>query len=156
MDPRRPMAGPGYFQWDKGGWFGSQLGGTAWMLVGSVVLARQAPEVAGVWLACFAVANAIGARMWWRRDRLRPYPALQALLLLCGIHGVVALVALHALRPGLRIDRPPGIHLGDEPELIACLVVLVITLTIHFHFLERRSREGRSRPGHSIMDQRRR
>jgi hypothetical protein len=111
------------------------------MLVGAVVLVPHAPEVAGVWLACFAVANAIGSGLWWHRDRLRAYPALQALLLVCGVTGSVALVALHVLRPGLRITRPLGISLADEPRLILWLVVLVIGLMTWFHLLERGARK---------------
>jgi ABC-type phosphate transport system permease subunit len=137
METNGPVPNPGRFRWNRGGWFGSQLGGTAWMLVGAVVLVPHAPEVAGVWLACFAVANAIGSGMWWHRDRLRPYPALQALLLVCGVAGLVALVALHVLRFGLRITRPLGISLADEPRLILWLVVLVIGLMTWFHLRER-------------------
>src|SRR4051794_27734348 len=118
METKAALPGPGRFQWNMGGWFGPQLGGTAWMLVGAVVLVPHTPEVAGVWLACFAVANAIGSWLWWRRDRLRPYPALQVLLLACGINGLLALVALHLLRPGLRITRPLGVYLADEPRSI--------------------------------------
>jgi hypothetical protein len=72
MESKEPLPGPGRFQWNLGAWFGGQIGGTAWMLVGAVVLAPHAPEVAGVWLACFAASNAIGSWLWWRRDRLRP------------------------------------------------------------------------------------
>lgn len=63
MEAKEPLLGPGCFQWNTGGWFGSQLGSTAWMLVGAVVLIPHAAEVAGVWLSCFAVANAIGSWM---------------------------------------------------------------------------------------------
>src|SRR5262245_26037416 len=118
METIGPVSDPTCLRWNRGGWFGDQLGGTAWMLVGAVVLLPSAPEVAGVWLACFAVANAIGSAMWRSRDRFRPYPALQALLLVCGVSGLIALVALHVCRPGLRITRPPGIYLADEPRLI--------------------------------------
>lgn len=137
METSGPLPNPGRFRWNRGGWFGAQLGGTAWMLVGSVVLLPHAPEVAGVWLACFAVANAIGSWMWRRRDRLRPYPALQALLAVCGANGLMALVALHVCRPGLRITRPLGIYLADEPRLILWLLVLVISLMTWFHLQER-------------------
>ncbi len=140
MERKEPLSGPGYFQWNKGGWFGSQLGGTAWMLVGAAVLLPRAPEVAAVWLAAFAVATAIGSWMWWRRDRLRPYPALQALLLVCGLSGHTALIALHVLRPGLRISQPLGIHLADEPQLILWLLVLIAGLMTWFHVLERGAR----------------
>jgi hypothetical protein len=73
-------SGAGAFQWNAGGWFGSQVGGTLWMLVGAAVLLPRAPAAALVWLGSFTAANALGLALWARRDRLRPYPALQLLL----------------------------------------------------------------------------
>ncbi|MFO0810484.1 MAG: hypothetical protein U0746_17805 [Gemmataceae bacterium] len=88
---------PGYFRWNAGGWFGGQLGGTAWLFVGAVVLVPSAIGVAVVWLACFTVANVVGAWLWFRRDRIRAYPAIQLLLVTCGVSGLVAWLALDAL-----------------------------------------------------------
>jgi hypothetical protein len=105
------MPGPGCFQWNTGAWFGSQLGGTAWMLVGAAVLALQAPAVAAVWLACFALANALATWLWRQRDRLRPYAALQLLVLMVGGGGLLALVALDALRPA---DAPLNLLWEDN------------------------------------------
>jgi hypothetical protein len=141
------MPGPGYFQWNTGVWFGGQLGGTAWMLVGAAVLTPRAPEVAAVWLFCFAVANAIGSWLWWRRDRLRPYPAMQLLLLACGASGLLALISLHVLRPGLRIDRPKRFQLKDEPRYIVYLTILIIIMIVWLYFLDRAAREGRRSQG---------
>jgi hypothetical protein len=150
METNGSLPNPGRFRWNRGGWFGGQLGSTAWMLVGSALLLPHAPEVAGVWLACFAVANAIGSWMWQRRDGLRPYPALQALFLVCGVNGLIALVALHVRRPGLRITRPLGIYLADEPRLILWLLVLVISLMTWFHLQERGAKkEGLTSQGQS-------
>ena len=145
MQTKEPLPGPGCFRWNKGGWFGSQLGGTAWMFVGAVVLVPHAPEVAIIWLTCFAVANAIGSWMWRHRDRLRPYPVLQALLLVCGVNSLMALVALHVLRPGLRITRPPGIYLADEPRSVLWLLVLVVSLITWFHVMECSAKKARTR-----------
>ena len=146
MEINEPLPGPGRFQWNMGGWFGIQLGGTSWMLIGAVVLVPYAPKVAGIWLACFAVANAIGFWMWCHRDWLRPYPALQALLLVCGVNGLTALVALHVLR----ITRPMGIYLPDEPRSIRWLLVLVISLMTWFHVMEQSAKKERRRAeGHT-------
>ena len=85
-----PRPGAGSLQWNAGGWFGSQLGGTAWLLVGAAVLAWQAPAVAVVWLDAFVVTNAIGVWLWRCRARVRPYFAMQLLLLACGGSGLLA------------------------------------------------------------------
>ena len=145
MSTKERSTGPGHFRWNKGGWFGSQLGGTAWMLVGSVVLFPPAPEVAGIWIACFAVANGIGSWMWRRRERIRPYPALQSLLLACGVSGLTALVALHVLRPGLQIARPFGMDLADEPRNLVWLIIVVASLMAWFHFLEWNAKQQSAR-----------
>jgi hypothetical protein len=139
------MHGPGYFRWNTGGWFGSQFGGTAWMLVGAVVLARQAPDVAFIWLACFAIANAIGWALWRRRDQLRPYPAIQALIAMCGGIGVIALALKHLLRPGLGITPPMGVDAADDLRSIVCLVAVFIGLMAYFHLMERSTRRQKSR-----------
>src|SRR5579871_2566901 len=99
MTVKVPMSGPGCFQWNLGAWLGGQLGGTAWMLVGAAILAFEAPAAAAAWLVCFAMANALGAWMWRQRDRLRPYAALQLLVVVVGGCGLLALVALDVLRP---------------------------------------------------------
>jgi hypothetical protein len=117
MASEEAVAAPGRFRWDAGGWLGSQLGGTAWMLVGAAVLAPRAADLVAVWLACFVVPNTVGCWLWRRRDRLRPYPATQALLLACAMSGLLALAALHVMRPGLRITQPPGIVGWHGPDI---------------------------------------
>jgi hypothetical protein len=99
MTSNEPVKGAGCFQWSAGGWFGSQLGSTCWMLVGGVWLAVLAPLIGVIWLVCFAVANAVGTALWLRRDRLRPYPAIQILFLVIAICGLLAVGTFDVLRP---------------------------------------------------------
>ncbi|WP_406694307.1 hypothetical protein V5E97_24855 [Singulisphaera sp. Ch08] len=145
METKKALPGPGHFQWHTGAWFGVQLCLTGWMLVGAVAFVRRAPEVAGIWLVCLAVANAIGSWIWWRRDRVRPYPALQALLLTCLVIGMPALVALYTLRPGLDVTfiRPTGIYLWDQHWIR--FLVLIVIMTTSSYFMERSARKEKSR-----------
>lgn len=99
MVEKHPMTGAGQFQWNSGGWFGAQVGGTSWLLVGAVVMASRAPWFAAWWAICFLGANAVGFEMWRRRDRLRPYPAIQGLMAVCAVAGLLAVVAVHAYGP---------------------------------------------------------
>jgi hypothetical protein len=140
------LKGPGRFPWNSAGRFGSQLGGTLWLLVGALARVPHAPDDAAVWLACFAVANAIGIGLWTRRNRIWPYPALQALQLVCGGSGLVALIARHVLRPGLRITRPTGNYLADEPRLMLWLLILVAPMMPWSHFGEWGARKGLREP----------
>jgi hypothetical protein len=143
MEAKRALPGPGLFQWNMLAWFGVQFCLTGWMLVGAIDFVRRAPEVAGIWLACLAIAiaNAIGSWVWWCRDRFRPYPALQALLLTGLVIGMLALVALYALRPGLDFSfiRPTGIYLWDQHWIR--FLVLIITMMISSAFMERSARK---------------
>jgi hypothetical protein len=156
MADKHPMPGPGQFQWNTGGWFGGQIGSTAWMLVGAALLAPQAPAIAAVWLLCFAVPNVVGTWMWWRRDRIRPYPALQLLLLSCLAGGLAALITLDAIRPeGVRLEivwDAGHFRLVKMPwEAIrrGYLVFLFVpALMVMWHFMERRMvRERLHSPG---------
>src|SRR5262249_26987351 len=141
MPAKTAVRGPGAFQWDAGGWFGSQLGGTLWLLAGAAVLALPAPGVAAVWAACFAGANALGLWLWRRRDRLVPYPALQLLTLCCAACGLLTFVALDAFKPA-------GGPLGAADRGYAALLVFPALMAL-FHLRERaaRARGAQAAPG---------
>ncbi len=145
MASRRSMPGPGCCQWNTVAWFVCQIGFTGWMLVGAIVLTRAAPEVALAWLVCFLVANTLGCRLWAKRRRLRPFPAMQAGILGCGLSGLVGLTALHTLRPGFQLTRAPGLGLRDEPWSIPAYLVLVLLLMAQAAFLEWSARRERVR-----------
>jgi hypothetical protein len=135
------MSGQGAFRWNAGSWFGSQTGSTAWLLVGAVVFARQAPWVAAVWLVCFVVANVIGTWLWRRRDRMRPYPAFQSLILVIGVSGLLALFCVDMLRPdGVTLD---GLSKNELRKGILFLVIGIPVALAYFAFLERGAKTRR-------------
>lgn len=104
MSTKTPMVGPGMYQWSAGGWFGSQVGCTAWMLAGATLASFQSARVALAWLACFSVANAVSTWLWTRRDRIRAVRALQLQLVVCGACGLLAFVAFDVCGQGVRLD----------------------------------------------------
>jgi hypothetical protein len=121
----------GYFRWNRGGWFGGQLGGTAWLLAAAAAIGFRAPGVAAVFGACFAVANAVGIFLWLRRDSLRPYAAIQLLVLVCGVSSFIAWLTLTWVRPD--VVAALGWH--------SYLVFLVVpAIMVWFALLERRAR----------------
>ncbi len=136
MSAKQPMPGSGTFQWNTGGWFGSQVGGTVWLLVGAATLVVQAPLLAVWWVVCFALVNAVGTGLWLRRDRLRPYPAIQALLALCGLAGLFAVGAL-----GLFGPEQTGRN-GSLRSVYGFFLVGVPALMGYFALLERASRKA--------------
>ncbi len=105
MSNKQPVQGPGQFQWNRGGWFGGQFGGTAWLLPTGLVAFYQAPLLGIIWLSIFSIVNALGFWLWHRRDRIEPFRAIILLLLACTIGGLLALVSLDILRSDRFRDR---------------------------------------------------
>ncbi|MCP3985209.1 MAG: hypothetical protein GY723_12540 [bacterium] len=86
--------GLGAFQWNRGGWFGSQLGATLWLiLLGGLLLAQSRP-VGGLVVLCGLIPNLIGLALWRRRSSVSPYPAIQILIAVCGLGALVAMLGL--------------------------------------------------------------
>ena len=76
-----PVIGPGKFQWNAGGWFGSTLGSSAWMLVtSSVLIAHNQPLLATIAASGFFAILGASLMLWIHRDRVLPFPALMAIL----------------------------------------------------------------------------
>jgi hypothetical protein len=76
--------------WNAGGWFGSQLGGTAWLFIAALVVASQSLSSSAVLLACGLASNLLGYLLWMQRARLDPYRALQVLASVIVIAGAFA------------------------------------------------------------------
>ena len=93
MTPKQAKRGTGTHQWNAGGWFGGQVGGTAWMLVAGVLVLAQGSLLGLVVLVCFLIPNVVGVVLWCLRDRIRPYPAIQILVAVMGVFSVLTLVA---------------------------------------------------------------
>ena len=76
-----PINGPGRFQWNAGGWWGSTLGATAWMIPTAVILiANGQPLLALLPVIGFLLMNSLAAMLWARRDKVLPFRALMVLL----------------------------------------------------------------------------
>ena len=92
---KRPLAGDGQFQWNTGGWFGGQVGSTLWIvLLGGVAAVRN------VWVGlliclCGVLPNLLGLYLWNRRDRIKPYAAIQILLGCVGVLSLAAVLLFH-------------------------------------------------------------
>ena len=110
--------------WNRGGWFGSQIGGTAWMIaLGGYLMARGETKAAGLSLGMALVANLLGTWLWKTRERRKPYPALQILLAVSGLAGLVVVLGIDRL--GTEV-LPPG---GLRPTIL--LVYPMLMLAFH-------------------------
>ncbi len=128
---RLPRIGPGFLQWSGGGWFGSLIGGSAWLFLGSILLASTSHTLAWTWVTCGVVMVTVGVWLWNRRDRLLPYPAFMTLLLAQCICSCIAILGLVVLAP--RSEQPFEANTWGALGALFVFPVLMIQLT----YLER-------------------
>jgi hypothetical protein len=128
-----PRKGTGRFQWNTGGWFGSQIGATAYLGLLGGVLAFQAPRAGLLLLFCGLLPNLLGTLLWLRRDRLAPYPALQGLLAIVLVCTAIALGGLVWGGPVLGLDP----RFSAEIRQASWILLLFPGLMVLFHLQEK-------------------
>jgi len=79
--------------WNAGGWFGGQIGATAWMLVAGILTAIRDFPIGMLVVVLFAIPNVVGVTLWLSR-KLSCYASTQFLI---GVSGVCGLVTVHVL-----------------------------------------------------------
>jgi len=121
------------FQWNAGGWFGSQVGCTLWMLLGAGFLFREAPLATLVWLTSFALINMLGVILWRRRERWRAYDAIQCLIVATGVLSLVCVAIVD------RMGKLPELTFGHAyPQVLAYGSLLIFpVLMVWFYVLNR-------------------
>ena len=125
----------GAFMWSAGGWFGSQVGGTLWMLLVGIGLGFQDIRPAAALIAAFILCNVIGTWLWLKRDVIAAYPAIQILLGAIGICALASILTVDALG-----YIPPGARFHSYWWLI-----FVPVLMLMFHFREKSARRQQAR-----------
>lgn len=125
-----PRRGTGRFQWNAGGWFGSQVGSTCWLFFVGILHLGKSYLFAGLLLACFVLANAIGTIIWMNRDRVDPYRAIQILLLDVLAFTTLAMVGSDCL--GFLGELDPRVA---NPRRLYLVLLLFPTLMVYFHFM---------------------
>ncbi|MCU7853390.1 MAG: hypothetical protein KZQ80_14400 [Candidatus Thiodiazotropha sp. (ex Monitilora ramsayi)] len=79
--------------WNVGGWFGGQVGATAWILVAAVLTAMRDLSIGMVVLLLFLVPNVIGLMLWASR-KFSCYASTQIVI---GVSGVCGLATVYVL-----------------------------------------------------------
>ncbi len=77
------------FGWNVGGWFGTQLGCSVWMLVTAGVLLGRHLGAAVACFVCFLVPNLVGTGLWIWRAKVSAYAAIQTLILAAGFASII-------------------------------------------------------------------
>lgn len=119
--------GAGAFQWNRGGWFGGQVGATLWLAILGFVLLAQSQAVGALPVALAVLANLVGVLLWRRRWSLAPYPAMQALIVVCGIAAGLAILGV----------RAAGLELSEVGLPSAWFLLMYPGLNLFFYRLER-------------------
>lgn len=133
-----PMRGPGRFQWNTGGFFGGQIGGTCWLLPMAYVLFWGGDLSGGaILILCFAAPNILGTFLWTRRASIPPYPAIQALLLGVAVAAYTAFFIL--LRSDVLVRE---VHAGAWAPVFLPLL-LFPGMMLMFHVIEKEARQHR-------------
>ena len=130
-----PVAGPGKFQWNTGGWFGSSLGSSAWMIVTSCFLfTNDQPLVATVPVGGFLLILIASLVLWNRRNRMLPFPALMVMLSLMAfvIPSVWMIVQVYGSS-----DSKSAMNWPATAWSTVFVVALVPVIMLWFAYLER-------------------
>ena len=117
--------------WNLGGWLGSQLGGTCWMVIAGLLAMRVDTAAGAGVLALFALANGFGLLLWRNRHRLSAYHGVQLLLPAVGLAGAGATYVLE------RSDVWEVIQVGGAVSATQMYLVLgcvVAALMVSFYW----------------------
>jgi len=122
------------YQWNAGGWFGSQLGASCWMLIAGLLLLPIDAGVAVATLGIFAAVNVAGTAMWMQRERLAPIPAIQMLIVLVGAAGALATYVMDSAGRFESLGTGPG---TSARSMYIILALMVAGLLLMFHLIGR-------------------
>ncbi|MDJ0789688.1 MAG: hypothetical protein QNK05_23070 [Myxococcota bacterium] len=112
----------GRFRWNRAGWFGGQIGATAWLVLLGALLWMKGVSAGAVVLALGLVPNVLGVLLWQGRRALNPYPAVQLLVAVSGVSAAAALLFLQSA------ELASG---GASPDLRVLLVYPAIMAMLH-------------------------
>ena len=82
------------FQWNLGGWLGSVIGGTVWILIAALLALPKDPVAGMIAIALFAIPNIVGWAFWRARAQYAAYPCIQFMVLIEGAFGILAVLTL--------------------------------------------------------------
>ena len=123
------------FRWNAGGWFGSQIGMTAWILVTAFVLYPVDANVATFVLLFFLFPNVIGTWLWTRRARISPYKAVQSLVVMAGGSSMGVIFVVVDNGHWADVQQYGGSMSARTTNLL--ILTLVVGLLLLFHYLNR-------------------
>ena len=119
-------------EWNAGGWFGGQLGGTAWILVAAALSTTRDTSTGFILLVIFLVPNIIGCLLW-RMQKISFYASLQILLILIGVFGLLAVYVLERRHLWIEIQMGSSVSAAYTYYMIIFITAILMVM-FYFRF----------------------
>jgi len=119
-------------EWNAGGWFGGQLGGTAWILVAAAITTGRDITTGFILLVIFLVPNIIGYSLW-RMQKMSCYASLQILLILIGVFGLLAIYVLERRHLWIEIQMSSPVSAAYAYYMII-FITAILMVVFYFRF----------------------
>jgi hypothetical protein len=121
-----------HLDWNMGGWFGSQLGGTVWILIAGAISLGQDLSTGLILILFFLIPNIVGLVLWYRRN-LSCYVSTQIIFAFSGFFGLLAIYVLDRNNLWLEIQKGGAIS-KDAGYFLLSAVILVVMVSFHIKF----------------------
>ena len=119
-------------EWNAGGWFGGQLGGTAWILVAAALTTARDSSTGFILLVIFLVPNIIGYLLW-RMRKISCYASLQILFTLIGVFGLLAIYVLERRHLWIEIQMGSPVSAAYTYYMII-FITAILMVVFYFRF----------------------
>ena len=121
-----------HLEWNMGGWFGSQLGGTVWILIAAAISLGHDYSTGITLLLLFLIPNIVGLILWHQR-KLTCYQSLQIVFSLSGFFGLLAIYLLD--RNSLWLEIQKGGAISKETGcFLTTVAFLAVMVWLHLKF----------------------
>ena len=128
------MSEKGAFQWNAGGWFGAQLGGTVWMLILAAVMIPLSLTVAAVIYVGFAAVGGSATWILYETAGVAVFSAMARLGMRRSPIWLAAGWALHPIWDAALHLQGSGATLAPEWYVVACISFdLLVAAFIHWN-----------------------
>jgi hypothetical protein len=121
-----------HLDWNASGWFGGQLGGTAWILVAAAITFDHNTWTGLILLVIFLVPNIVGYLLW-RLKKFSCHASLQILFGLSGLFGLLTIYVLDRNHLWLEIQKGGSISAVSGYFLLT-LIILILMITFYLKF----------------------
>ena len=121
-----------HLDWNTNGWFGSQLEGTAWILVAAAIVLGHNTWTGLILLVLFLIPNTVGYLLW-RKKKFSCHASIQILFGLSCLFGLITIYILDRNHLWLEIQKGGSISAVAGYFLITS-IILILMITFYLRF----------------------